>query len=226
MSPPCWRAPGSRLRELRASDAVPLLAAISTTDVARFISPPPDTAAGFERFIADARRQRALGEAICFGVLTAGYPRRSACPRAPDRAAVRSRRVGLCARRRVLGRGAVPRRGAAGDGLGVRDAGRARLECALGHHQRPRERRAATAGRRAGSRAAQVTARDGEYLDQVLWTLTAEGWLAMHPGGTARCTESQFASGTIARCASPTSISTCLPSSSPSTLHPSAPPRG
>ncbi|MGH9173659.1 MAG: GNAT family N-acetyltransferase, partial [Vicinamibacterales bacterium] len=42
---------GSRitLRELRADDAASLFAMLSTEEVARFISPPPTTIAGFER---------------------------------------------------------------------------------------------------------------------------------------------------------------------------------
>ena len=39
------------LRELRASDAASLFALLTTEEVARFISPPPSTVAGFERFI-------------------------------------------------------------------------------------------------------------------------------------------------------------------------------
>ncbi len=180
---PVLQGPRVTLRELRASDAVPLLAAVSTTDVARFISPPPDTAAGFERFIADARRQRALGEAICFGVLTAGY----------------SSPVGLVHVRRTEPRFAVAEWGFAlggefwGEGLFHAAAplvldwvfatlGAARLEC-----------RSATTNGRVNGALRQLGAvqeavlprsqhRDGEYLDQLLWTLTAEGWLAMHPG--------------------------------------------
>ena len=40
------------LRELRLSDAPSLLAMLSTEEVSRFISPPPTTVEGFERFIA------------------------------------------------------------------------------------------------------------------------------------------------------------------------------
>jgi len=39
------------LRELRASDATSLCALLSTEEVARFMSPPPTTVEGFERFI-------------------------------------------------------------------------------------------------------------------------------------------------------------------------------
>src|SRR5207253_7848685 len=49
------------LRELRTSDATSLLAMLSTEEVARFISPPPTTVEGFERFIAWTHRERAAG---------------------------------------------------------------------------------------------------------------------------------------------------------------------
>ena len=57
------------LRELRLSDAPSLLAMLSTEEVARFISPPPTTVEGFERFIAWAHRERAAGNYICFAVV-------------------------------------------------------------------------------------------------------------------------------------------------------------
>ena len=40
------------MRELRASDAPSLFALLTTEEVSRFISPPPSTVEGFERFIA------------------------------------------------------------------------------------------------------------------------------------------------------------------------------
>ena len=60
------------LRELRASDAPTLLAMLSSEEVARFMSPPPTTVAGFERFIDWARREREAGQYVCFGVVPAG----------------------------------------------------------------------------------------------------------------------------------------------------------
>lgn len=60
------------LRELRMSDAPTLLAMLATEEVARFISPPPTTVEGFERFIAWTREERAAGRYICFGVVPTG----------------------------------------------------------------------------------------------------------------------------------------------------------
>jgi RimJ/RimL family protein N-acetyltransferase len=61
------------LRELRFSDAASLLAMLTTEEVSRFISPPPTTLEGFEKFIAWAHRERALGNYACFAVVPAGY---------------------------------------------------------------------------------------------------------------------------------------------------------
>src|SRR5206468_10550492 len=46
------------LRELRSSDATSLFALLTTEEVSRFISPPPTSVEGFERFIVWANRQR------------------------------------------------------------------------------------------------------------------------------------------------------------------------
>ena len=40
------------LRQLRQSDAASLFSLLTTEEVSRFISPPPSTVEGFERFIA------------------------------------------------------------------------------------------------------------------------------------------------------------------------------
>src|SRR4030081_2599564 len=60
------------LRELRASDAPSLFAMLTTEEVSRFISPPPATVQGFERFIGWAMRQRLMGTYACFAVTLAG----------------------------------------------------------------------------------------------------------------------------------------------------------
>src|SRR5438552_7762375 len=56
------------LRELRTSDAASLCALLTTEEVTRFISPPPTTVEGFERFIAWTLRGRAAGRYVCFAV--------------------------------------------------------------------------------------------------------------------------------------------------------------
>ena len=70
---PTLRGPQVVLRELRASDAASLFALLTTEEVARFISPPPTTVEGFERFIAWSHRQRTAGTFACFAVTVAGF---------------------------------------------------------------------------------------------------------------------------------------------------------
>jgi RimJ/RimL family protein N-acetyltransferase len=60
------------LRELRMSDAEALLELLTTEEVSRFISPPPTTVDGFERFIAWAQRERAAGRYVCYAVVPDG----------------------------------------------------------------------------------------------------------------------------------------------------------
>jgi ribosomal-protein-alanine N-acetyltransferase len=70
---PVLRANGITLRELRMSDAPALLALLTTEEVTRFISPPPTTLEGFERFIAWTERERQAGRYVCFAVVPDGY---------------------------------------------------------------------------------------------------------------------------------------------------------
>jgi RimJ/RimL family protein N-acetyltransferase len=61
------------LRELRLSDAASLLLLLATEEVARFISPPPTTVDGFEKFITWTYRQRSEGHYACFAVVPEGF---------------------------------------------------------------------------------------------------------------------------------------------------------
>lgn len=63
---------GITLRELRVSDATALLALLTTEEVTKFISPPPTTTQGFERFIQWAQRERLAGRYLCFAVVPDG----------------------------------------------------------------------------------------------------------------------------------------------------------
>jgi ribosomal-protein-alanine N-acetyltransferase len=60
------------LRELEVSDAPSLFAMLTPEEVARFISPPPTTVEGFEKFITWARAERAAGRYACFAVVPHG----------------------------------------------------------------------------------------------------------------------------------------------------------
>src|SRR5687767_3752778 len=60
------------LRELEVSDAPALFAMLTPEEVSRFISPPPTTVEGFEKFIVWARAERAAGRYVCFAVVPHG----------------------------------------------------------------------------------------------------------------------------------------------------------
>ena len=70
---PVLHGKGFTLRELRVTDATTLLSLLTTEEVTRFISPPPSTVAGLERFIQWAQREREAGRYVCFAVVPTGY---------------------------------------------------------------------------------------------------------------------------------------------------------
>jgi ribosomal-protein-alanine N-acetyltransferase len=61
------------LREARESDAESLLTLIGAPEVSRFISEPPESALGFERFIGWTQEQRAAGTHVCYAVTLRGF---------------------------------------------------------------------------------------------------------------------------------------------------------
>jgi RimJ/RimL family protein N-acetyltransferase len=70
---PLFTGAGATVRELQVSDAPSLLAMLTTEEVARFISPPPTTVDGFERFILWTHREQAEGRYVCFGIVPVGF---------------------------------------------------------------------------------------------------------------------------------------------------------
>lgn len=165
------------LRELRLSDAPSLLAMLSTEEVARFISPPPTTVDGFERFIAWTHRERAAGNYICFGVVPHG------CDSAIGIFQVRQLEPGFATAEWGF---AI---GSAFWGTGVfMDGAKLTIDFAfdaVGTHRL--EARAAVANGRGNGALRKVGAmqegilrksflRNGEYLDQTLWTILDEDW--------------------------------------------------
>ena len=167
------------LRELRLSDATSLLAMLSTQEVARFISPPPTTVEGFERFIAWTHRERAAGNYACFAVV----------PNGTDTA------IGIFQVRQLEpGFGTAEWGFAVGSafwGTGVfMDGARMVIDFAfdtIGTHRL--EARAAILNGRGNGALRKIGAmqegilrksflRNGEYLDQALWTILDEDWRA------------------------------------------------
>jgi len=166
-----------RLRELRASDAPSLFSMLTTEEVARFISPPPTTVDGFERFIAWTLRMRSLGTYACFAVTVEGG----------DTA------IGIFQLRELEpGFGTAEWGFAIGSpywGTGVFQEGAELMVHfafeTVGVHRL--EARAAVSNGRGNGALRKIGAvqegvlrrsflRRGEYLDQVLWSILEEDW--------------------------------------------------
>lgn len=174
---PVLKALGLTLRELTPADAPSLCAQLTTAQVTRFISPPPTSVAGFERFIAWTHNERAAGRYACFAVVPDGE----------------SAAVGIFQVRMLEGRDGVAEwgfiLGEAYWGTGLFLAGAQRVvdfafaEMGL---QRLEARAAVQNGRGQGALAKlgavreavlrQSFERHGERLDQVLWGLVHEDW--------------------------------------------------
>ena len=167
------------LRELRASDAPSLFALLTTEEVSRFISPPPSTVDGFEKFIAWTLRQRSVGAYACFAVTID----------ATDTA------IGIFQLRQLEpGFGTAEWGFAIGSaywGTGVFQEGAELLVRfafeTVGVHRL--EARAAVRNGRGNGALRKIGAvqegllrksflKDGEYLDQALWTILDEDWNA------------------------------------------------
>jgi len=169
---------GVRLRELRASDAGALLELLTEPEVAAHISMPPPTVDAFEGFIAWTHRERSMGESVCFGIVPKGL----------------SDAVGLIQVRRLDPSFFVAEWGFAigaafwGTGIFVEGA-KVIIDFAfevLGVHRL--EARAALKNGRGNGALRKLGAvqegvlrrsfvRNGEYMDQALWTILHDEWM-------------------------------------------------
>jgi RimJ/RimL family protein N-acetyltransferase len=175
---PCLTGSVVSLRELRAGDALALFAALSSEQVARFISPPPATVNGFERFINWAIRQRECGQYLCFAIVPHGsdtaigiFQLRSLEP------AFGSAEWGFAIASEFWGTGVFV------------DGAKMVVDFAfevVGVHRL--EARAALKNGRGNGALRKLGAvqegvlrrsflRNGEYLDQALWTILEDEWL-------------------------------------------------
>jgi RimJ/RimL family protein N-acetyltransferase len=165
------------LRELRPADAQALWAFVNTEEVTRYISTPPTTVEGFERFITWSHQQRAAGTQATFAVTVEGFDSAVGLFQLrqlePD---FRTAEWGFAIGSAFWGTG-IFRTGAelmmhlAFDVIGVhRLEARACLLNARGN----------AALRKLGAVQEGVLRRSlrcrGEYLDQVLWTVLEDDW--------------------------------------------------
>jgi RimJ/RimL family protein N-acetyltransferase len=165
------------VRDLQMDDAASLLTMLCTEEVSRFISPPPTTVEGFERFIAWALRERQHGNYACFAVVPGGM----------------STAVGLFQLRALEPGFSTAEWGFAigssfwGTGVFV-EAARMVLGFAFDTAGMHRLEARASAGNGRGNGALQKIGavqegvlrraffRGGAYHDQVLWSILAEDW--------------------------------------------------
>jgi len=165
------------LRELVKSDSLSLLSMLSSEEVAKFISPPPTTPQGFERFIAWAQREREAGNQFTFGMVPEG------CDHA----------VGLVQVRAIAPRFSVAEWGFAvgsefwGTGMFLASA-RMTLDFAFQHTAVNRlEARAVVQNARGNGALRKLGAvqegvlrgsllKDGKYLDQIMWSILSQDW--------------------------------------------------
>ena len=176
---PVLTADSISLRELRLSDAPSLHAMLTTEEVARFISPPPTTVEGFERFIEWTQREREAGNYVCFGIVPHGTEH------AIGLFQIRQMEPGFASAEWGFAMGSAYW----GSGVFLEGA-RLVLNFAfrvIGVHRL--EARAAVKNGRGNGALRKVGAmregllrrsfvRNGEYLDQALWTILDADWRA------------------------------------------------
>jgi RimJ/RimL family protein N-acetyltransferase len=165
------------LRELQVSDAQSLFAMLTPEEVSRFISPPPTTVEGFEKFITWAHAEREAGRYVCFAVVPHGM----------------NTAVGLFQVRQLEpGFGSAEWGFAIGSafwGTGIFvDSGQLVVDFAVETIKVGRlEARACVANGRGNGALRKLGAvqegvlrrsflKNGEFLDQMLWSILAEEW--------------------------------------------------
>ncbi len=174
---PTLRGAHVTLRQLKESDAASLFAMLTTEEVSRFISPPPTSVDGFERFIRWTHAQQRAGTYACYAVTLTGT----------DTA------IGIFQLRSLeAGFGTAEWGFAIGSpfwGTGVfKEGAELMVNFAFDVVEVHRlEARAAVRNGRGNGALQKIGAiqegvlrksflKDGEYLDQVLWTILEEDW--------------------------------------------------
>jgi ribosomal-protein-alanine N-acetyltransferase len=174
---PVLEAGAVTVRELRLADAPSLFQMLSTAEVARFISPPPTSLEGFERFIAWTQRERTDGRYICFGIVPSG------CEQAVGIIQVRTlapgfdiAEWGFAIGSSFWGTGVFQAAARQFLGFVFEEVGVHRLEArsvvANGRGNGALQKLGAT--REAVLRKSFL--RDGVYHDQVIWSICEEDW--------------------------------------------------
>jgi RimJ/RimL family protein N-acetyltransferase len=174
---PIFKSSRMMLRELVKDDAATLLGLLRMEEVAQFISPPPTTPEGFEKFIEWAIGQRQAGNQMTFGMVPDGF----------------NHAVGIVQVRAIAPNFSVAEWGFAvgspfwGTGLFLASA-RTAVDFAFQHTGVNRlEARAAVQNGRGNGALRKLGAvqegilrgsllKDGKYLDQIMWSIVASDW--------------------------------------------------
>jgi RimJ/RimL family protein N-acetyltransferase len=175
------------LRELQLSDAPSLLAMLNTEEVTRFVSPPPTTIDGFERFILWSHRQRAEGLYACFAVVPDGFEHAMGLIQVRQlEPGFGTAEWGFALGSPFWGTGAFPAAARLAVDFIFNTLGTHRLEA-----------RAAVPNGRGNGALRKLGAvqegvlrrsllRNGQYLDQILWTILDEDWQLAGAGWNPR----------------------------------------
>jgi RimJ/RimL family protein N-acetyltransferase len=174
---PTLRGQQVTLRELRTSDAASLLAMLTTEEVARFISPPPTTVDGFERFINWTLRRRTAGVYACFAVTLQGYDTAIGIFQVRElEPGFGTAEWGFAIGSQFWGTGVFQEGATLMVNFAFETVGVHRLEARAA----VKNGRGNGALRKMGAvhegRLRQSFLRNGEYLDQNLWTILDEDW--------------------------------------------------
>jgi RimJ/RimL family protein N-acetyltransferase len=155
------------LRELRLSDATSLLAMLNTEEVARFISPPPTTLEGFERF-------------VCFAVVPTGMDSAIGLFQVrPLESSFKTAEWGFCMGSPFWGTGVFVEAARMVLDFTFGEIGVHRLEAraAVRNGRGNGALRKLGATREAVLRGSFI--RNGEVLDQQLWSILADDWVLL-----------------------------------------------
>jgi ribosomal-protein-alanine N-acetyltransferase len=179
---PAIHGPSVTLREPRMADAAALHARLTTPPVTRFVSTPPSSPEGFERFISWVQNERNVGRHVCFAIIPDGT----------------NEAAGLVQVREIDAGFGTAEWGFAlgeshwGTGLFMTCAGLV-LDFAFRHMRvhRLEARVSVSNGRGNGilhklgavpeGILRQSFANHALRSDQILWSIIADDWLALHP---------------------------------------------
>ena len=173
---PVLASDGVVLRQLKQSDAATLFMLLTTEEVARFITPPPTTVAGFEQFIAWAIDRQRQGKVAFFAVTLRGSDARGgAVPGARARRDFTTAEWGFAIGSPYWGTGLFPQGAALTLDFAFETLGVERLEA----RSMVANARGNAALRKVGATTEGVLRKSfekgGRRHDQFLWSILARG---------------------------------------------------